>query len=207
MLYNGGICFLTAWEAACGSPLEKQAVAALEAGIKWVQLRMKGASRRRVWEAALALRGPVLSAGALLSINDYPDIALAARAGGVHLGQEDFPPREARALFGKNKKLIGVSTHSLEEAKAAEADGADYIGFGPIFETRTKDAGPAKGTDSLEKICCAVSIPVVAIGGITPENIGTAIRAGAAAAAVSGAIASGDAGENVRRFLAALEAV
>lgn len=207
MLYLGGLCFLTAGESTCGKTAEEQAGEALRAGIKWVQVRMKAAARRRVWEAATALRGPALEAEALLFINDYPDIALAADADGVHLGQEDFPLRPARVLLGgKSKKLIGVSTHSLEEAKAAGDGGADYIGFGPVFETRTKDAGPAKGIGPLAEVCRAINIPVVAIGGITAENIGMVIKAGAAAAAVSGAIALGDIRDNVKRFLEALEA-
>ncbi|MDA8387892.1 MAG: thiamine phosphate synthase [Nitrospiraceae bacterium] len=204
MLYLGGLCFLTAEESACPVSAAEQSRAAIMAGVKWVQLRMKNAARRRVWETALALRELAREKGALFFINDYPDIALAADADGVHLGQEDLPLRETRMLIGK--RLAGISTHGPAEAKAAEEGGADYIGFGPVFETRTKEAGPARGLQSLGEVVRAVSIPVVAIGGITPENIGLVIKAGARAAAVSSAIAAGDIRENAKRFLEAIEA-
>ncbi len=203
-LYLGGLCFLTAEESACPFPAARQAEAALSAGLKWVQLRMKNAARREVWETALILRALTRENGALLFINDYPDIALAVDADGVHLGQDDFPLKEARGLMGQ--KLIGISTHSISEAKEAALGGADYIGFGPIFETATKDAGPARGISSLVEVRRAVKIPIVAIGGITPGNIGQVIRAGADATAVSGAIACGDIRENIKGFMEALKA-
>ncbi|MDA8088253.1 MAG: thiamine phosphate synthase [Nitrospiraceae bacterium] len=201
-LYLGGLCFLTAEESACGVPAAKQAASAFLAGLKWVQLRMKDAPRRQVFEAASYLRGISREHGALLFINDYPDIALAVDADGVHLGQDDFPLEEARRLMGN--KLIGISTHNMAEAREASEGGADYIGFGPIFETATKDAGPARGIGPLQEVRRQVKIPMVAIGGITPENIGGVIRVGANAAAVSAAIARGDISGNVRRFLEAL---
>lgn len=202
-LYLGGLCFITAEETACRISAAKQVEAALSAGLKWVQLRMKNAPRRQVYESAKALRGITRQKGALLFINDYPDIALAVDADGVHLGQDDFPLDEAKRLLGRMP--AGVSTHSVLEAMEAEEGRADYIGFGPMYETSTKDAGPAKGLAPLQEVRRAVKIPIVAIGGITPENAGHVIRAGANAVAVSGAIARGDIAENVRRFLEALK--
>jgi thiamine-phosphate diphosphorylase len=117
-------------------------------------------------------------------VNDYPDLALAIGAHGVHLGQEDFPLREARALMGG--RLIGLSTHSVEEA--LKAQGADYIGVGPIYHTATKEAGPPRGPGLIREVKAKVGMPVVAIGGIGPENLKDALEAGADAVALSGAL-------------------
>ena len=102
--------------------------------------------------------------GALFSINDRADIAYAVKPDILHLGQDDLPIELARTLLGSDK-LIGISTHSLEQARAAEAAGADYIGFGPIFRTSTKDAGQTQGIQNLTIIKNSVAIPVIAIGG------------------------------------------
>ena len=181
----------------------EQAGTAFEAGVKWVQLRMKGAPRKEVFEAALYLSALARERGATLVINDYPDVALVSGAGGVHLGQDDMPLEEARLLMGK--KLVGISTHDMRQAKEAWEGGADYIGFGPVYRTFTKDAGPEKGPQQLSRICEAIEIPVVAIGGITLQNVREAIAAGAGAVAVSGAICTGDIRENAKRFLEILK--
>lgn len=122
-------------------------------------------------------------AGAVFLVNDHADIALAADADGVHLGQDDLPLEQARYLLGP-KKLVGISTHSLEQAVAAQSAGADYIGFGPLFSTRTKDAGSAQGIGRLRSIRAVISIPLVAIGGITTANARDAMTAGADGIAV-----------------------
>lgn len=202
-LYLGGICFLTGECSRCGLSAASQGRAAIEAGIKWVQLRMKDAPRKDVWEAALYLGGLAREHGATLIINDYPDVALAAGADGVHLGQDDMPLEEARLVMGG--KLIGISTHDMAQAKEAWAGGADYIGFGPVYRTDTKDAGPEKGIPALAEICGAVKIPVVAIGGITLQNVRQAIGAGAGAVAVSSALYTGDIRESAGRFLEILK--
>jgi thiamine-phosphate diphosphorylase len=107
----------------------------------------------------------------------------------VHLGQDDFPIGEARKMLGR-ERIIGISTHSRDQAVAAEKAGADYIGFGPIFATATKDAGTLQGTAGIGAIREAVSIPVIAIGGISRDTIETVIRAGASGVAVISAILS-----------------
>ncbi len=107
----------------------------------------------------------------------------------MHLGQDDLPMEYARRLLG-NKKLIGVSTHSLSQARAAEAAGADYIGFGPVFPTGTKDAGEVQGVERLAAVKRECSVPVIAIGGINHRNIADVMQAGADGAAVISAILS-----------------
>jgi len=172
----------------------------LRAGLKWVQYRDKEKSRREIYEKAIRLRKLTKDFNAVLIVNDYADIALAVDADGVHLGQDDLPVREAREIMGNNK-IIGISTHNLEQAKEAEKGGADYIGFGPIFRTTTKDAGMPKGTDMLKEIKRQVHVPVVAIGGINIENIRSVLDAGVDAVAVASAILSGDIIENATRFM------
>jgi thiamine-phosphate diphosphorylase len=123
----------------------------------------------------------------------------------VHLGQDDLPVKEARKILGKDR-IIGISTHTLEQAREADRDGADYIGFGPVFHTTTKDAGDPKGVEMLREIKMQVRIPVVAIGGITLENIRPVLEAGADAVAVSSALLKGDIEENIERFLEIINA-
>jgi thiamine-phosphate pyrophosphorylase len=172
---------------------------ALEAGVKWVQYRRKEATRRQLYNEALHLRQLTREFGAMLIINDYVDIAIAVGADGFHIGQDDLPLREARKVAGG--MIIGVSTHSLTEALEAMKDGADYIGFGPIFQTDTKDAGKPKGPEAVRKIKEAVAIPVIAIGGINRNNAGEVFDAGCYGVAVSAAISRGDVPVNVRALI------
>jgi thiamine-phosphate pyrophosphorylase len=127
-----------------------------------------------------------------LCINDRLDVALAVSADIIHLGQGDLPLGEARRILAATparEMLVGISTHNLEQAKAAQAGGADYIGFGPVFPTATKsDADPAVGLSALEKVAAVVSVPVVAIGGISLENVEAVARAGAGGAAAIAAV-------------------
>lgn len=160
---------------------------ALGAGVRFFQYRSKHASRRAVYETCLELAKAARHAGALLIVNDHPDIAVACGARGVHLGQDDMPIEDARILIGRDM-LIGISTHSRAQAVQAEAAGADYIGFGPIFLTPTKDAGVIQGTDAVALIKQAVSIPVIAIGGITRDNVSAVMNAGADGIAVISAV-------------------
>jgi len=162
---------------------------ALAAGVTFFQYRNKGGSRRQIYETSQLLARTAARAGAVFIVNDHADIAAAVDADGVHRGQDDLPVLYARKLLG-NKKLIGVSTHSIDQALAAEAAGADYVGFGPLFKTATKDAGTAQGIENLVVIKKTVSIPVIAIGGINQENIGEVMRTGAEGAAVISAVLS-----------------
>ncbi|MBF0458694.1 MAG: thiamine phosphate synthase [Nitrospirae bacterium] len=182
----GGICVLM----DCGSrhrPPFDTIIDLIGAGIKWVQLRDKEIPRLTIYKAARLLKTLTKANGITLIINDYADIAAAVDADGVHLGQDDLPISEARKILGSNK-LIGISTHNLEQALKAQKDGADYIGFGPIYSSATKNAGPPKGPQSIIEIRRHVSIPIVAIGGIDEGHISELIEAGANALAVAAAI-------------------
>jgi len=168
---------------------EQAMAAAIAAGVRFFQYRNKNGSRRAVYETSLRLALLAKMSGALFFVNDHADIAAAVDADGVHLGQDDLPIEHARGLLG-TKKLIGISTHSREQAVAAEISGADYIGFGPIFTTTTKDAGQVQGCAGITLIKQTVSIPVIAIGGITQGNVRDVIKAGADGVAVISAILS-----------------
>lgn len=184
-----------AWEAVLQ--------ALLEGGARVIQLRAKELSAKELLEVAKKARTLTRAATCQLIVNDRADVALAANADGVHLGQEDLPLGAARKLMGK-EKLIGISTHDLEQAKEAERGGADYIGFGPIFGSATKETGYApRGVERLRQICRAVKIPVVAIGGIGEANVAEVWEAGAASAAmISDLMRADDVAEKVRRILA-----
>jgi thiamine-phosphate pyrophosphorylase len=198
-MFLDGLCFITDRKVSRLSH-EEMVVRALKAGIKWIQFRYKDGSRRETYKESGSLRNITNDFNAIFIINDHPDIALSVHANGVHLGQDDLPLKEARKIMG-NGKLIGVSTHNLDQALDAERNGADYIGFGPVFDTVTKDAGDPKGVHMLREIKNRVHIPVVAIGGINLENVKSVFDAGTDAVAVASAILSGDIGYNARRFL------
>ncbi|MHB8882616.1 MAG: thiamine phosphate synthase [Thermodesulfovibrionales bacterium] len=192
-----GICFITD-RTYCDLPVTDMVAVVLKAGIRFIQYRDKDRTRRELYEEAVKLRELTRGFNATLIINDHADIALAVGADGVHLGQDDLPLREARRLMGS--RIIGISTHSLEQARKAEGGGADYIGFGPVFHTTTKDAGAPKGLDNIRLIKQNVSIPVVAIGGINSDNIVSVFDAGADAAAVATGICRGNIKENAGLF-------
>jgi thiamine-phosphate pyrophosphorylase len=197
-VYLNGICFITD-KSSCGLPLYETVFAVLKAGLLFIQYRQKEGTRREIYEEALKLRKLTRYFNATLIINDHADIALAVDADGVHLGQDDLPLAEARKLMGE--KIIGISTHDLQQAKDAETGGADYIGYGPVFETKTKDAGKPRGIDNLKLITQNVRIPVIAIGGINVDNIGSVIAARADAVALASGICSGDVAANAEKFV------
>ena len=160
-------------------------------GAKIIQLRAKSMSSQNFIQLAKKSRDLTLSFDCKLIVNDRIDVALGSAADGVHLGQEDLPLEIGRKLLGE--KIVGVSTHSLEQAKEAEANGADYIGFGPIFSTATKNTGyTARGLEMLARIRAAVALPIVAIGGITEANIQQVWGAGAESAAIISDILKAD---------------
>ena len=160
---------------------------ALQGGATMVQLREKNASGREFLELALALRPLTRKYNVPLWINDRVDIALAAEADGVHLGQSDLPADAARRIIPR-KMLLGISVGTVEQALAAEAAGADLLGSGAVFPTATKDDAEAVAQSTLADICSAVRIPVVAIGGITLQNLHIPMAAGVAGVAVVSAI-------------------
>lgn len=162
---------------------------ALNAGSAIVQLRAKRLDDVAFLEVAKRVRSACAHAGVPFVINDRADIARLVGADGLHLGQDDLSIEEARRVVGKMQ--IGVSTHSLEQAVKAEAEGADLIALGPVFETDTKEnPDPVVGLRALETVCQTVSRPVVAIGGINPENAAKTLAAGARYVAAISALPS-----------------
>lgn len=200
--YLSGVCFITDRTCCSLSPRE-MCMEALKAGVRFIQYRDKDRTRREIYYEAERLREMTLSTGAVLIINDHADIALAVNADGVHLGQDDLRLKEARKIMGN--RIIGISTHDLEEAAEAQAGGADYIGFGPVFETLTKNAGSPRGIDNLRLVTQCIEIPVVAIGGINAGNIELVMDAGAGAAAVATGICEGNIEDNARRLISMVE--
>jgi thiamine-phosphate diphosphorylase len=155
----------------------------LEGGVKMIQLRAKAMSSRDFLELARIARELTTPFDCKLIVNDRVDIALASAADGVHLGQEDLPLQIGRNLLGD--KIIGISTHTVDQAKEAEENGADYIGFGPMFGTNTKDTGyGARGLEMLAQLREVVALPIVAIGGITEATVEDVWHARADAAAM-----------------------
>jgi len=137
---------------------------------------------------ALALRRLTLLHDALFIVNDHVDIAIAADADGVHLGQDDLSPSVVRALPGFRGRLIGRSTHSLEQVRIAMDEGADYIAVGPVFPTPTKAGRPAVGTSLVSEVAAIADRPFVAVGGIDHDNAPAVVEAGARALAVVRAV-------------------
>jgi thiamine-phosphate pyrophosphorylase len=184
----------------------EDARAAIEGGAAVVQVRVKGAPSGEVLRIAREI--VALARGrALVLVNDRADLALLSGADGVHVGDEDLPPADARRLLGPDL-LVGRTARTLAEARAAIAEGADHVGLGPIFASRSKTVGvPPRGLDVLHEVARSLAAPVVAIGGIGVETIGEVARAGAACAAVIDALyGEGDPVANARRLAAAFAA-
>ncbi len=162
--------------------------AAIRGGASVVQLREKYASTRDMVELGQALLQITRTAGVPLIVNDRIDVALAIGAEGVHVGQDDMPATLARQIIGPDR-ILGVSAETVEQARQAQADGADYLGLGDVFGTPSKpDANPPIGVVRLADIARAVTIPSVAIGGITLDNAAATITAGCVGVAVISAI-------------------
>jgi thiamine-phosphate pyrophosphorylase len=184
------LCYVTDRKALSGSS-EEQLGALLQkienagrAGVDWIQIREKDLSGREL--AALvseAVRRVPVSCRVL--VNDRLDVAIAVGAGGVHLGEQSMAVQDAIRLIAekhlRTECVVGSSTHSLEAARAAEKAGANYVMFGPVFATPSKAAfGPPQGLEKLRQVCASVSLPVMAIGGVTAANAGDCLTAGAA---------------------------
>lgn len=175
--------------------------AALDGGASVIQLRKKSMPMAEQFRLALALRTLTSEHEALLIINDHADLAIAADADGVHLGQDDLPPDAVRALPGFEGRLIGRSTHSLEQARAAIDEGADYIAVGPVYPTPTKAGRPAVGTSLVSRVAEIADRPFVAVGGIDHDNAPAVVAAGAPAIAVVRAVYDAiDPAESARRL-------
>lgn len=170
---------ITGEEFHQGRSLVEVMEAAIVGGVDIIQLRDKKNSKKVVLEKALLLKVLAEKYQIPLIINDHIDVALAVDADGIHLGQDDLPLLEARKILGKDK-IIGISTHKIEEARDAQLNGADYIGVGPIFETQSKeDVVDPVTTKYIEEIVAEITIPFVAIGGIKLHNVDQVLRAGA----------------------------
>lgn len=158
------------------------------AGVRLFQYRNKSASMKEAYAEAMLLRKAAAELGVTFIVNDRCDLALAVDADGVHLGQDDLPYGYARKILGP-EMLIGLSTHNPDQVKAADTLKPDYIGFGPIFKPGSKlDHDPVVGVHGLQQIRPLTSLPVFAIGGITPETVGDVMKAGANGVAVISAI-------------------
>ena len=156
-------------------------------GVELIQYRNKTASSRQFFEISRQLSSALAPRGVRFIVNDRPDIALLAGAGGVHVGQDDLGVEDARAICGglTEDRWVGVSTHTLEQVAAADRTSADYIAFGPIFPTATKEnPDPVVGTELLRQARQMTKKPLVAIGGITLERAAEVYRAGADSLAV-----------------------
>jgi len=169
-------------------PLVEVLTTAVEVGASLFQYRNKTASMKEAYGEALALRQAAAKAGVLFIVNDRCDLALAVDADGVHLGQGDLPLDLARRVMGPDK-LIGISTHNLDQVRDATAGKPDYLGFGPIFTPGSKqDHDPVVGVEGLRAMRRLTSLPVFAIGGIQIDQAGEVMRAGANGVAVVSAI-------------------
>ncbi len=164
---------------------------ALAGGATVIQLREKNMTVREMVEVGAKLQELARRHGATFIINDHIDVALAIDADGVHLGQDDLPVSEARAKLGP-KKIIGLSTHSLEQALAASSLPLDYLGVGPVFTTPTKPDALPVGLELLEKVSRQLTVPFVAIGGIDETNLEQVFAVGARNVAVIRAVVAAD---------------
>lgn len=192
--------------AARGRDLGDVLDAVIAAGVRMVQLREKTWPSGRLLPLAERLRERCRHAGVTFIVNDRVDVALAVDADGVHLGQDDLPPRAARPLLRRDMRL-GLSTHSVAQARAAQADGADYVAVGSMFPTTTKPDFELVGPALVRAVRPHVTVPLVGIGGITPDNVAEVIRAGADGVAVIAAVCGADdPGAATRHFLAAIRA-
>lgn len=177
--------------ASCGKTIEEIAQQALSAGADIIQLRAKGKSDKDILKIGRSLGSLIHKEKALFILNDRPELVEAIEADGVHLGQEDVPLNEARRALAVNK-IIGVSTHSAEQARQAEREGADYIAIGPIFSTATKPKAHPLGPKIITEIKDRVKIPFVAVGGINLENLNQVLVSGAGRIAVCRVIIEAD---------------
>ena len=183
--------YLLATDALCPRGLGPAVRAALAGGVGIVQLREKDMPERRVVELGRRVRVWTREADAIFIMNDRADLAVATDADGVHVGQEELPVKEARIIVGP-RRLVGVSTHTIEQARQAVLDGADYLGVGPVFPSATKSFDSLAGLELVREVAAEISLPWFAIGGINAENVSAVLEAGATRIAVSHAILSAD---------------
>jgi len=187
--------------AARGRDLDDLLAAVIDGGCRMVQLREKDWPSGRVMPVARRLRERRGRAGVTFVVNDRVDLAVAVGADGVHLGQDDLPAGAARPLL-RPGMLLGVSTHGVEQARAARDDGADYVAVGSMFATATKPDFQLVGPALIRKLRGEIRVPLIGIGGITHDNVAEVVRAGADGVAVISAVcAAPDPASATRRFL------
>jgi len=176
-----------------------------EAGVRLLQYRNKSAPARQYLESSRKLAEVLLPQGVTFFVNDRPDVAFLAGATGVHVGQDDLDVEQARQVVGRDK-LIGVSTHNLQQFEHAAASSADYIALGPIFSTSSKaNPDPVVGLDLLRRVRALTGKPVVAIGGISLERVAAVIEAGAdSVAVISGILGAPDPAQRARQYIETL---
>jgi thiamine-phosphate pyrophosphorylase len=189
------------------SPERDCALSLAEAGVRLFQYRNKSAPARQYLESSRELANMFRPQSLTFLVNDRPDVAFLAGASGVHLGQDDLDVEQARRVVGSDK-LVGVSTHNLEQFKGAAASSADYIAVGPIFDTSSKaNPDPVVGLDFLRRVRGLTDKPIVAIGGITLDRAASVIEAGAdSIAVISGILSSPDPAQRAREYMETLEA-
>ena len=188
-----------------GKPLAQAVEEAISGGATCIQLREKAMEQSAFLEEARAIRALCREKKVPFLVNDDIEVALQSGADGVHVGQHDLDAAQVRALIGPDK-ILGVSAQTVEQARKAEADGADYLGVGAVFPTDTKQDADAVSYETLQAICRAVNIPVVAIGGIHLENLPALRGSGIAGVALVSAIfASSDIEEDCKALRAAAE--
>ena len=192
--------------AARGRNLLELLALSLAGGSRMIQLREKEWPSGRLLPLAERLCAACAAAGATFIVNDRVDLALAVGADGVHLGQDDLPARAARPML-RPGMILGISTHSVEQARAAQADGADYVAVGSMFATTSKADFQLVGPDVVRKLRGEIRVPLVGIGGITPDNVSEVIQAGADGVAVISAVcAAPDPKAAAARFLTLIRA-
>ena len=184
---NYKLYLVTDRDVLAGRDLFKSVEDAILGGATVIQLREKDVSTLKFYNIALEMKKVTDKYNIPLIINDRLDIALAADAAGLHIGQDDMPLKTARKILG-NEKIIGVSVSNAEEALKAQNDGADYVGAGAVFPTSTKKDAYSVTLKELKRIKGSIKIPVVAIGGINKDNIKSVMQAGADGAAIISAI-------------------
>ncbi len=187
-------------------PLTNLASTLADAGVRLMQLRDKRGSAAQIHSQAKELRALLAPRGVRFIVNDRPDIAAMTDSGGVHVGQEDLPPDEARRICGISR-WVGVSTHNLEQLREADLASVDYIAVGPIFPTGTKEnPDPVVGIEFLRAARQITAKPLVAIGGITLESAADVFRAGAdSVAVIRDLLAAPDPALRAREYLAIAE--
>jgi len=200
-IFNTGLYAITSEEHSCGRNNIDVVRQMIDAGIKIIQYREKEKKALYKYQECKAIRKLTQEAGVFFIVNDDIDIAILVKADGVHIGQEDLPIEEVRSLVG-DEMVIGLSTHSHQQAQDAVRRGADYIGVGPLFQTNTKkDVCAPVGLEYLEYVVHHIDIPFVAIGGIKEHNVADVVKKGATCVAmVTEIVGAHNIGEKIRNI-------